>query len=98
MSNALLVRRSESVGNLPRDRHSLIDRHRRTRDTIGEGVALDQLKNERVRLTAVFEPVDAADVRMVERGEHLCLPAEAGEALRLERECGGRSLSARRRD
>jgi hypothetical protein len=63
MSNALLVRPRESVGNLPRDRHSLMDRHRRTRDTIGEGVALDQLKNERVRLTAVFEPVDAADVR-----------------------------------
>ena len=37
-------------------------------------------------LTAVLEPVDRPDVRMVERGQHLRFALETGEAIRIARE------------
>ena len=39
-------------------------------------------------LTAVFEPVDGGNMRMVERGEDLRLALEADEAIAIEREHG----------
>ena len=42
MDDALLVRRLERFGDLPRDRQCLIDRNRALRDPVGERRPLDQ--------------------------------------------------------
>ena len=47
MDDALLVRRLERFGDLPRDRQRLIERNRSARDPIGERRALDQLHDQR---------------------------------------------------
>ena len=87
MDDALLVRGIQGLGDLTRDRQGVFQRNRATSDPIGQGVALDQLEDQRVGLAAVLESINRRDVWMVERRQHLRLPAEAGEALRLQREC-----------
>ena len=82
MNDALLVRRFERLRDLPRDRQRLVERNRASRDPSASVVALDQLQDERVRSPSSFlEPVDAADVRMVQRREHLRFALEAREAI-----------------
>ena len=48
MDDALLVRRFERLGDLPRDRQRLVERNRALRDAIGERRPLDQFQDERV--------------------------------------------------
>ena len=60
MDDALLVRRFERVGDLPRDRQRFVERNRALRDAIGERRPFDQLEDERVRRATVFEAVDRA--------------------------------------
>ena len=98
MDDALLVRRGEGLGNLPRQGHGLVQRQRPAGDAVGQRLALDEFEDQRMRLAAVLEAIDRADVRMVERGQHLRFAAEAGEPLGVERERRRRSPSARRRD
>ena len=46
--------------------------------------ALDQLHHEgRCRPPDVFDAVELRDVGMIQRGEHLRLPLEAGQAIRI---------------
>ena len=70
MDDALLVRRFERLGDLPRDRQRLVERNRPVRDPIGERRPLDQLHHQRVQAAGVFEAVDLRDVRMIQRREH----------------------------
>ena len=74
---------SRASADLTRDRQGLIQRNRTTRDPIGQRVALDQFEDERVGLTAVLEPINRADVRVVQRGQHLRFALETGEAIRI---------------
>ena len=83
MDDPLLVCRFEGFGDLARDGERVIDRHAATRDPIREGVPLDELENERVGVAAVLKAVDRADVRMVERSEHLRLALEPRETIRI---------------
>ena len=93
MDDPLLVRRFERLGDLLRDRQRFVERNRlRARCDRASVVALDQFQDERVRLAAVLEPVDRADVRMVQRGEHLRFALEAREAIRIARERVGQDL------
>ena len=46
MDDALLVRRLERLGDLPRDRQRLVDRNRPVRQPLGEVVAFDQLHRQ----------------------------------------------------
>ena len=94
MDDALLVRRFERLGDLPRNRHRLVQRQRPAGDPIGQRLALDQFEDQRMRLAAVLEPVNRADVRMVERGQHLRFALEAGQAFGIGREGSGRIFSA----
>ena len=48
MDDALLVRGFERLGDLPRDRQRVGERHRALRDALREGLALDQFHHERV--------------------------------------------------
>ena len=66
MDDAVRVRRSERVGNLPRDVHRLVERHRAIRDLLGEGAAFNQLEDERLPVRRVLQAVDVPDVGMVQ--------------------------------
>jgi hypothetical protein len=55
-------------------------------------------EHERLDAICVFEPVDGADVRMVERCEDLCFALESSESLGIRCELGRAGLSAQRRD
>ena len=94
MDDPALVRGVETVGNLPRD----AGRGRRSgpigaaaRDVLLEGFPFDQFQDQRAHPGAVgahgvFDPVDGADVGMIERGEHPGLALEAGQPLRIAHE------------
>ena len=86
MDDALLVRSVEGVGDLCGDG----DRFRDGQSLAAAGVCLDQLlqrlsldelEDERGRAEGVLDPVDRADVRVVEGRQESRLPLEAGEAL-----------------
>ena len=63
------IGRASSIGSAPRA--SVCD----------EIVALDELHHERVDAVGIFQPVDRADVGMIERGEHARFAFEAGQAV-----------------
>ena len=71
MDDPLLVRGFERLGDLLRDGQCFVDRDRASRDALREILALDEFHHERRDAAALFEPVDAGDVRMVQRGEGL---------------------------
>ena len=81
MDDALLVRRFEGLGDLSRDRQRLGDRDRPARDALREIVALDELHHQRGDVVGLLQPVDRADVGMVERGEHPRFAFEAGQPI-----------------
>jgi hypothetical protein len=47
MNDAVLVRRFESLGDLPRHRQRLVHGNRAALDLLGEGVALDEFHDQR---------------------------------------------------
>ena len=81
MDDALFVGRFQGVGDLSRDRQRLRDRHAPARDDRGKVLPLDQFHHQRAHGTGFLEAVDVRDVRVIQRGECLCLAREAGEAI-----------------
>ena len=61
-------------------------------EAIREVFALDQLHHQRAAAAGFLEAVDAGDVRMTERGEHLRLAVEARHAVFVVREVLGQQL------
>ena len=55
-------------------------------EALGQVFALDQLHHERGPGARFLQAVDAGDVRMAERGQHLRLAVEAGHPLLVARE------------
>jgi hypothetical protein len=51
MDDALLVRGFEGFADLNRHGQRFVDRHRTLRDAIGERRSVDELQDERVRVT-----------------------------------------------
>ncbi len=94
MHDAALVRVLEPRRDLSGDRQRLVHRQSAPREPQREVLALDELEREREDSVRLFEPVDRADPRMVERGEDLRLAAEPGQALRLVGDSAGRTLRA----
>ena len=80
------MRRFERLGNLMRDVQGLTDGDRPPGDPLGERVAVDELEYERGRTIPDFEPVDGADVGMVQRGQQPRLALEADAPLGIGRE------------
>ena len=80
--------------NLSEQRAALTCRSARPNEKypIGERRSVDQLQDERVSLTAVLEPINRPNVRVVERGQHLRFALEACEAIGIERERIGDDL------
>ena len=97
MDNALLVRRLERVGDLPRDGHDVLDRNRTTGDHLREVLAIHELHHQRSLVAAAvrgndLDAVDLCDVRMIERGERSCFAIEPGEPFAIGRKRRGKNL------
>ena len=90
---ALLVRRFERLGDLPRDRQRFVERQSGPRAmrsaSVGPSTSSSTSARHAVR---VLEPVDGADVRMIERGEHLRFALKPREPLGIGRERVGQDL------
>ena len=92
MHDALLVRGLERVGDLPRDRQRLVERDGATRDALRQVLALDELHHQSDGAAGVLEPVDAGDVRVIERREHFRFTLEARQPLAVAGDVGGQHL------
>jgi hypothetical protein len=88
MHNPTLVGVFERFGDLPRDEQGFGKRYRAPGDAFGQRRALDQLHHQ----CLVFHAVDGCDVGMVERGQHLSFPREAGKSVRVLGEGVGQNL------
>jgi hypothetical protein len=69
MDDALLVRRLERRADLDAQPKRLVGGQRADSQAVGQAVALDQLQDERDGAVRLLQAVDAADVRVVERGQ-----------------------------
>ena len=83
MDDAEGVRAFEGIGNLPCMGNRLLYRQRSLRDAVGQRRPLYQFHDKGVNVAGLLKAVDGSDVRMIERGQHLSLTLEAGEALRI---------------
>ena len=93
MNHTLLVRRFHRFGNLTRDRQRLFQRQRPECDAVCERRPIDQLQHQRLRATrGLFEAVDRADVRMIERGKQLRFALEPCQTVWIECEALGQDL------
>jgi hypothetical protein len=88
MDDALFVRRFDRLGYLLRQRQRFVHRHRAGREAVRQRRSVDELHDERMRVTRIFESVNLCDVRMVERGQHVRFAFEACEAVRVLRDGG----------
>ena len=102
MNDALVVRRLERLGQLPRDRQR-VDLRRRcatsgaaVRAALGDDRrqrrTLDELHDQREAAAGLLDAVDLRDVRMVQRREDLGFALEAGQPFRIGREGRGKDL------
>ena len=82
------VRDLESLGDLSRDRQRLVHGNgdASLAEPRRERLPLDELEHQEAGRVRFLESVDAADVRMIQRGEHPRLALEACQAARVARE------------
>jgi hypothetical protein len=88
MDDTLPVRRFDRLDDLARDGQRFLERDRIVRDPVGQGLAVDQLHDERHRplsrsgrRAAVLDAVDRGDIGMIQRGEDAGLALEARQPL-----------------
>ena len=81
MNDALLVRALERVGDLPRDGNRVVEGDRALSNAVRQRRTFDEFQHQRVHAGRILQAVDVSDVRVVERGEHLRLAAEARQAI-----------------
>ena len=86
------MRGFERIGDLPGNRHRLVDRERAIGQPIGERDAVDELENQERRGAVFLDAVDAADVGMVQRREQLRFTRKTRVAFRIPREQRGQGL------
>ena len=96
MDDALLVRRFERIGDLPRDRQRFVERDGAARDALRQILAFDELHHERARAARSFQPVNRGDVGMIERGEQFGFALEPGEAIGVRGHSGRQHLDGHR--
>jgi hypothetical protein len=85
VNDALLMRRFERVGNLPRNPDRLVDWDRPFDDAIGERHPVDQLQDERGGAACSLHAVDRSDVRKIQRSERPRLAIETRKTLGVHR-------------
>ena len=92
MHDAVLVRRVQGLGDLSRDGRRLVNGQLPVRDPIRERRALDELHDQRMHASRLFEPVHDRNVGMIQRGENLGFAMEAREPVRIGSERVGEHL------
>ncbi len=92
VNDALLVRRLERLGDLPRNRQRLVERKRPLHDAVRERRALDELHHQRGHAARFLEAVDVGDVWMVQRSQRPGLALQPRQTLRIRRHAGGQHL------
>ena len=81
MDDARLVCGFERFRDLPCNRQRFIEWERALGDSIGQRRAFHQLQHQRMHATGVFEAVDTADVRMIQRGQRFRFALEPRDPL-----------------
>jgi hypothetical protein len=86
MNDALVVCRFKRFSDLTSDGDDLIEGQIAACHPLCERGPIDELQNKRRHAIRFFETVDAGDVRMVERREHLRFPSEPRDTIGIEGE------------
>src|SRR5437763_1964310 len=86
MDDSLLMCSFERLRDLLRDGERLVDGNRSACDAAIETLAVHEFQHEELLAVRFVQPVDRADVRMVEGGEDLRLTPESSEPLGVVRE------------
>ena len=86
MDDALLMGRFEGFGNLLGDGEGFVDGDRALLDAVRQGWPFDEFEHQRPDALSLLQPVDAPDVGVVQRGEDLGFPLEAGQPVGVGRE------------
>ncbi len=81
MHHAPFVGGLEGVGDLAGNRQRFVEPNRTVRDPVRQRVALDELEHDRRHAVGLFEPVDRADVWMVDAGQQLRLAVKSRESI-----------------
>jgi len=83
VDDAAFVRRLERARDLLRGGQGVAERQRSATDAAGEPLAFDEFEHERLNAGGVLDPVDGADVGMIERREQPRLACESGDSFRI---------------
>jgi hypothetical protein len=76
----------ECLGDLARNRQSLVHSQGALGNALGERGPLNELHHQRATAAGFLETVDLRNMRMIERGEYTRFAAEAGNAIRIGHE------------
>ena len=72
------MRRVKRLGDLARNRQSLGHRQWAAREAIGERGPFDQFEDQRRHAIGFLQPINCADVRVIQRGEQTRFARETG--------------------
>ena len=86
MDDALPVCRLKGVRDLDAEAEYLCERQRSTFETCRQRLTFEQFEHEVLGVVLAADVVQAADVRVIERGDRLGLALEAGAELRVGRQ------------
>ncbi len=93
MHDALFVRRLEGFGDLPGDPQRFVDRQTSCcRDATGEGLPFDELQHECAIAVCVFDAVDRADMRVIDRRQTRASRSNRARRSGLSRKATGQNL------
>ena len=84
MNDALLMGGFQRFGDLAGNGQRLIERDCVLHDAMSQCGPIDQLQDERPRVAALPQAVDAGDVGMIQRGKDFGLTLKAGRRLGLD--------------
>ena len=86
MNDALLVRRFQGFGDLFGDWQGFVERDRSLLDAVRQRRPFDEFEDQRPDALSLLQPVDAPNVGVVQRGEHVGFTLEAGQPVWVGRE------------
>ena len=81
MDDALLVGRLESLGDLAAEFQHVVEQQRATREHGAQVFARHQFEHQEGLVAVCLQPVDGADVRVVQRRQHAGFAFEAGHLV-----------------
>ena len=92
MNDPCFVRRFQRLGDLPRDRQRLLNRHGAADDPLGERLTGRELHHQELPAAGFFEAVNRGDAGMVQRRQHARFALESCQALGVLGEGLGKDL------